>query len=842
MTSSNQGFSPSRPVILGATTSPRGIPPRQGRGGSRARFTNQEERARSLDARFEEAVTALGSQIELSESIQAADPQLVLVLEALDKQVDLTSVAIKIGLEILTETEGSVEPTADYELISKEAKNPYITSYLHAVCMNQTAFDRLRSLWRQWRLNQELPYGYSTLRDLFGHLKDVRPWGPQDRLKMIDWDQHFEGQITDQPHAVEIELWYRRNPQARLRSEQQVTRLVEQAGGAIHKSAVVDQIGYHGLKCTVPTSVVRELASGNFDAVRVVSSADVMYLRITGQALPLDGQPTGTLETRDEPLPSGDPVACLLDGVPATNHPLLDGRLTVYDPDDLESKYANADELKHGTAMASTAVWGDLSAREPALERSILVRPILAPSSETVNRNEELPGSELVPDLMQRVFRELFDGENDAAPIGEHIGIVNISVGDPASPFDSVLSSWARTIDWLSYEYGVLVIVSAGNHSSLALDPVDSRHISTLTGTDRRQAVLQAQYRQKNNRRLLSPAESINALSVGAVHVDASGSPPRGYAVDPTDGLLSVSPVSPTGSGYRRSIKPDLATSGGRVTFREAMVTSSNVAFTGATSLGPGIRVATPMKSSETYIAGTSPAAALTTRQAVRLHDVVDDITAERAVTRRQRACAIKALLLHGTELPDESSYQPLDPETAFGNGVMTRNYADGCAPNEAVLLFLGSIGANEDVEFSVPLPDGLNVRCLKRIEATLTWLSPVNWRHRQYRKAALSFVKPAGAIPKLDPPTGLTTDTTLRGATTVQRQRFELEKAFGSGKGSDIKLRVKCYEQAGGLGGERIDFAVVVSLWVAPALGIDVYSQVRAQVQTRFPIRTQAP
>lgn len=841
MTQPNDGASTSRPVILGASTTPRSIASRRG-GGGRARFTDPDERAQRIDARFEEAVAALGDQIQLSESIQAADPQLVLVLEALDEQINLTDVADKIGLEILVEAEGAVEPNAEYELISDRALNPFITSCLHAICMNETAFNKLLSLWRLWKNDQQLPYGYSKLRDLFAHLKDVRPWGPQDRLKMIDWDERFQGQITDVPHAVEIELWFRRNPEARAQSQRDVTTLIEQAGGEVQTSAIIDQIGYHGLKCTVPTAVLRELASGNYDAVRVVSSADVMYLRITGQALPPGGQPTETSEPPDSPLPSGDPIACLLDGVPAPGHPLLDGRVTVHDPDDLLGSVNDVDELKHGTWMASAAVWGDRNANEPALDRPILVRPILAPSAETVNRNEELPRTELVPDLMWRVFRELFDGENGEAPAGKQIAIINISVGDPASPFDSILSSWSRMIDWLSYEYGVLVVISAGNHTGLTLTPVDSRHITGLSREERRQAVLDAQARQQNNRRLLAPAESINALTVGAVHADASEASPVGYAYDPTDGLLSISPISPTGSGYRRSVKPDLAANGGRVLFRDPLTASSDLVFTGASPMGPGIRVATPKESKETHIAGTSPAAALVTRQAVRLHDVVDQIAGGQAITRRQRACAIKALLVHGAELPPAVAHRPLEPEMAFGNGILARNYADGCATNEAVLLFLGSIGAPQELEFFVPLPDGLGVVGAKRIEATLAWLSPVNWRHRQYRKASLSFVKPAGAIPGLKTPSGLPSSTTTRGATTVQRQCFELNSAFGSGQGSNMAIRIKCYEQAGGLAGEKIDFAVAVSLWVAPTLGVDVYSQVRAQVQTRVPVQPQSP
>ncbi|MDN6660003.1 MAG: hypothetical protein L0L18_13560 [Acidipropionibacterium jensenii] len=54
------------------------------------------------------------------------------------------------------------------------------------------------------------------------------------------------------------------------------------------------------------------------------------------------------------------------------------------------------------------------------------------------------------------------------------------------------------------------------------------------------------------------------------------------------------------------------------------------------------------------------------------------------------------------------------------------------------------------------------------------------------------------------------------------------------------MKVRVKCYEQAGGLNGERVDFAVALSLWVAPTLNVDVYNQVRTQVRARVSIRPE--
>jgi hypothetical protein len=94
------------------------------------------------------------------------------------------------------------------------------------------------------------------------------------------------------------------------------------------------------------------------------------------------------------------------------------------------------------------------------------------------------------------------------------------------------------------------------------------------------------------------------------------------------------------------------------------------------------------------------------------------------------------------------------------------------------------------------------------------------------------------GAIPGLGTSSGLTTDTATRGATTVQHQTWETQSAFAAGQGSNLAVRVKCYEQAGGLNGETVDYAVALSLWVAPTINVDVYAQVRDQVQIRVPIR----
>jgi hypothetical protein len=510
---------------------------------------------------------------------------------------------------------------------------------------------------------------------LFRHLKDVRPWGPADRLKLMDWDTYFAGQLAGGLRSVDIELWYRQSSSRRATAEAEVVALIQQAGGSVTSTATIEQIGYHGLKARVPVSVLEDLARGRFDAVQLVKSASVMYLRVSGQVAIVAGPDTEQDVVVDVPLPTDAPAVCLFDGVPATNHPLLSGRVSVFDPDDLASGYT-VDDRKHGTWMSSAVIWGDRSYGESPAHRTVLVRPILIPSDETVGRDEEIPAAELVPDLMWRAFRELFEtGPDGAQPAAPGIAIINLSVGDPATPFDTLISSWARMIDWLSYEYGVVVVVSAGNHPSLTLAPSNSAELVALIGEARRQAILKALERQQNQRRLLAPAESINAITVGALHDDGAEGYELGYRIDPTDGLICVSPVSATGSGYRRSIKPDLAAPGGRALFLPPASAYDAVRFGPASAQGPGIQVASPHVARQTFTVGTSVAAALVTRQAARLYDLIEEITVGTAVSRRQRAAAVKALLVHGTTEFSELSAADLPLERAVGNGILLRDF-----------------------------------------------------------------------------------------------------------------------------------------------------------------------
>jgi len=436
---------------------------------------------------------------------------------------------------------------------------------------------------------------------------------------------------------------------------------------------------------------------------------------------------------------------------------------------------------------------------------------------------------------MRRIFRELFAGDGQTPPAAPTVVIVNLSVGDPAMPFDGVISSWARTLDWLSATYGIIVIVSAGNHTVLPV-PEGTNALLALNGSARAEAVNTGVAQMNPRRSLLAPADSINALAVGALNTDGAGDVPiTGYQFDPADGELIVNPTSALGAGHHRSVKPDVIAPGGRSRFMLPVVGNvTEVRPAPQTARGPGIKVAAAM-GGEAFTVGTSPAAALVSRNAARAVDTIINL-ADRPLTRSELAVATKAFIAHTATVPDDLLVHDELRHYAHGYGSLAHQLADGCDFNEAVILYVGNIGENESRTLSFPLPNGLQARGVKRVSATLAWLSPVNWRHRQYRRAALDFAKPTG-FTDLGTALGAVGDRPKRG--TLQHVDWEIVRAVGVGQGSDLELTVKCRGQAGGLQSERVDFAVVLSLWVAPELNVDVHTQVQQQVTARLAVQT---
>ena len=235
-----------------------------------------------------------------------------------------------------------------------------------------------------------------------------------------------------------------------------------------------------------------------------------------------------------------------------------------------------------------------------------------------------MPPDRLGIDLIWRVFIRMFDGEGGEDPTAPTVRIVNLSLGDAKRRFAGVISPWARLIDHLAWRYNVLILVSAGNITErLPLENVNRWADFENAGPGERQAtLLRAILRQRANRRLLSPSEAVNALTVGAAHNDKLAPNGQGaMAVDPYTSPFLPNMSSALGLGFKRTIKPEILFPGGA----EQVRANSNHAPIEVSPVTPpgnffGIGVASPGPAGQTNrkrnMNGTSVATALATQGA----------------------------------------------------------------------------------------------------------------------------------------------------------------------------------------------------------------------------------
>ena len=830
-------------------------------GGGRPNRPGARRQGERLAPQFRRLQEALANhRLTLQGSSLGIEPEQVLVLETVGPVANFIRAVEKVeGLEWLAEYElEDIAPGDGFE----DAKDPEksLSGQLFLMMSDGRALAELQSLFEAWRRDPDarFSHGLAPLKHAFEHLREIRPWDVEDRLAdtglLEDWNERAEfGQETV---SFEAELWYRRSESRRQVAAEQLRQLVEVLDGEIVNECVIEDIAYHGMLGRIDITRVRELIDQPETRrdVELFRCDDIMFLRPVGQcAVPIDDEtdPSAPAQPPDpEGRIEGTPVVALLDGMPLTGHVLLDGRLVVDDPDGYEDTY-QARERSHGTAMASLVCHDDLDIGGPAMGRPVYVRPIMQPRRWFDGRFVEAVPEEILPvDLVHRAVIRLFEGEGGEPPASPGVRVVNLSIGDPARPFVREMSAWARLLDWLSWKYSVLFVVSAGNHVRAISLNEPPPGLRALPADARQRLVISAVANDTRNRRLLSPAETLNGVTVGAVHVDGSGPGPA-HLVDPVGtGMPSV--ISAHGPGYRRAIKPDIQLPGGRQLLSEdpAPPPGTTVLRPDVSKREPGQRVATPGRAGTLnathHTRGTSNAAALGSRGAYFFYALLETLRArpEGAIPGDFDAVLIKALLVHGSEWDGLfSSYKD-----ALGRNHDQRTFRDYVArflgygrpdfgrvatgaEQRVTVLGFGSLAEGEAAEFALPLPpslSGVNVR--KRVTITLAWFSPINSRRQSYRVAHLWFGATGNIASKRS-----CADFRAVQRGTVQHEVFEGRDAVAFQDDDDLIVKVNCRNDAGDIL-ERVRFGLAVTLEVTEGvlLPIPIYEEVRERIAIR--------
>ena len=847
-------------------------------GGGEVRIPEASQQAERLAPQFQRLQEAMERKhLALQDNPLGLQPEQVLVLETVGSIDNFIKAVGKIqGLEWLGEYElDDILPEHGFEekkgpneqqfLGFEDEKSPdkQLKGQLFLVMTDQRALRELRSLFRKWKEDPNIRFAtnLAPLKHAFAHLHTIRPWDAEDRIRETgiweDWRDRLRYGKEDIP--FEAELWFRSNEGRRQQAESWLRSIIASLNGEAIQQCVIPDIAYHAILGRIHPTRIQDIIDQPeaFKKISLLQCDDIMQLRPVGQcAIPIsdDTAETDTLQEELHPEPpQGIPVVALFDGMPLTRHRLLDSRLVVDDPDGYENDY-QALERMHGTAMASLICHGDLNEPGDAVQRPLYVRPITQPRRDFDGQSvEAIPANVLPTDLIHRAVRRLFETEGGEPPSAPSVRVINLSIGDPARPLDRVMSSWARLLDWLSWKYNVLFVVSAGNHSQdLELDLPRSA-LNGLTPGERECAVVKAIAADARNRRLLSPAETLNGLTIGAIHTDAS-SPSPSRLIDPfvQAGLPSV--ISAQGPGYRRAIKPDVLLPGGRQFLTEKLGTTHANAtlLTDRSAHSPGQRVAAPgsagLLDQTVHTRGTSNAAALASRGASFLYELIEQIRRrpDTFVPADFDVVLIKTLLVHGADWADAKSRYEAALKSAqnsrtfreylgrfLGYGSADLPKVMACTEQRVTVLGFGELDDGEGAEFVLPLPPSLSaVNERRRLTITLAWLSPVNSNRQNYRVAHLWF-NPNNNIT----PQRICTDHLAVQRGTVQHEVLEGDEAVAFKDGDTVTIKVNCRADAGDIPAP-IRYGLAVTLEVAEEIDIPIYQEVRDRIAIRVPVQ----
>lgn len=693
--------------------------------------------------RLKQVLPDPGRLAELRDDPSAIVPERALVFEVTGTLVDFYRALAGIpGLELLGEEEDELPADDDFAIVENGERktSKAVPVRLYFTIPDSEALRELVRLWDLFRAGQPLGYGKNQWKSVFEHLADVRPWGPKDRITeetLANWQDRLEA-MPDQPVRFEVEFWYRAQENRRRIAERSFQTELDRLGGRLLDGADIPAIRYHAALAEVPSGVLRNLVAhpdmglARFDDIMVIRPQSV----VGEPSIDLDEAPT---EHADIPRVGEQDrvVAALFDGLPLAGHEFLSGRLEIDDPDDLESRYASANEQRHGTAMASVILHGDLNDPHIAVKHRLYVRPVMFPQDVGFGKRDEfLPPDRLGVDLIWRAFQRMMEGDEGESATAPTVRIVNLSLGDPTRRFAGIISPWARLIDYLAWKYNLLILVSAGN----VADPIPLPDTETWSAFEnasadqRQEQTLRSILSQRANRRLLSPSEAINALTIGACHDDnvaPNGAPVMAIAPYASNHLPN--PSSALGLGFHRAVKPEILFPGGREQMRANSSQSPiEVKPVGSPVRYFGIRAAAPGGAGQTNFVdlqnGTSIATALASHNAIRILESIEEIPADPvypAVNDEFHGVILKALLVHAARWDDETTemLRPLiDPNgtlhhehvkdelTRFlGYGRPEINRVLDCAAQRATLIGWGTIRDKETDQYRVPIPASLD-------------------------------------------------------------------------------------------------------------------------------------
>ncbi|UPK26638.1 S8 family peptidase [Bradyrhizobium sp. 195] len=718
------------------------------------------------------------------------------------------------------------------------------------------ALQQIVSLWELWLRDGSVPRNYTPWRDLFLQLRAVRPWGPADRVSHAN-REYFHILADDAPDTeffrLEIELVFRSSVESSQSIERDARQLIEAIGGQVVHQAYRPEFAFHALLAEVSATEIRRIAALDPTSLAGADPIAAITPQSIGAAIDVADEISSEGIVRSAPSRQ-QPIAAVFDAIPVQAHPLLVDRLRIDDPDDLETRAVG--QRVHGTAMASLVVHGDLNDAPSPLNRQVYFRPVMYAPGFGVEKFDE---NRLVADVIFEAVMRMRSTD------GPEVIIVNLSLGDTTKPFYGKISTWARALDYLSYTYGILFIISAGNsEQAVVLDdfpdelgfssaPLDARGQATLAGVDALKA----------DRRVLAPADSINSLTIGAWHNDSSQEAFRGATpFPPFTGVEMPNLSSRLGPGLRRAIKPEVLFAGGRERARIWPASSPvNLAPHPHPSRYWGLKVAAPPQNGTLgthFTIGTSAAAALATHSGHRIFDALEEAYPQliEAMPLAERAVLLKSFLVHSASWRGSEGFvrAVVDPTSTLhhehwrrevsrylGFGFVDPDNVVACTNDRATLWATGALGSEESLIFDLRVPQSLTTSAsVREIRATLAWFTPTRPGHLAYRAVKLKIdsleqnsLQLTGVSTTSDQPSNSQSESG-----TVVHRRWTSSQIGQAENDATVPIQIQRERDQGTPIDEPIPFGLVITIEMPGEAQIYEEVLTSIQVRPRVPIR----
>ncbi len=846
------------------TGSPRNIPRPRGPGRTR-----QTEKFSPTFESLSAAINKEGSIVELRSDPLGIAPERALVFETAGEIQGFIRAARAVGLSVISQS----DHTADFlDEFYYEDGQPLKPS-LYATMPTLDSINNLLLLWNAYQNGETLPTGTTPWRDVFDLLMDIRVWGPEDRFPETIRRQIADQLPFDDMDSVHLEVEIL--PVESSEKRAQWSRLAEQRiielGGRVIDRSVIDEAGftYEALLVVLTASAVRQLIENpndinglaSVEGIQLILPQTVAQSSITGpEGVTSQQNSNGSFDS--DALFRG----ALLDGTVVASHPSLENGIQIEDLNELVGLSQVANRY-HATSMASLILRGDLEADgEPLTDCRILNIPILV---DTEGSGAKSPSNRLFVDLVHTSLVRLFDGDE---PIAPQVFVINFSVGVSNIRFSGSASALARLLDWWAYTHGILFVISAGNITDdLIISEVTTTEFEDSSQEEQRAMVRAALRERAFERTLLSPAEAINGLTVGALSEDLApagpnrGTTPNYQFIGDHGNLPSIS--SAIGLGKSRSIKPDILTSGG-VHELQAYPSNGNTRLkVRPQSQQNGLVVASPIGGAQASVQrarGTSCATALATRSILKAADRLvgeDGPYQGEELPREDLALITRALAVNSatwsndaTDLYEEEKivhgahrHAKAKEEVAkyFGHGILAPTRMQESSESGATLVGLGSICVDQAKIFDFPLPPSLAGDKMPRsMHVTLTWFSPVDNVGARYRMASLeAFADAEDDSTNQDnewslglKTAGLDQNMIKKGSVWSRRLIHTRLLAPDYDEDAHIPIRVQCRDAANGAldPDQSFRFAIVVSLELEASAEYDIYEEIQTRLRLR--------